>query len=109
MEVVRSMMAAAALWLFIYGGCGGPAVHPRFRCGERRRHDQEPLPLDLNTEVADPDVLKAAPEWQLPLMPAFEQAAAAYEVPLDLLLTLAKIGSGLENRGTIPPSRAATA
>lgn len=61
----------------------------------------EPAPLDLSHGTIDIAVLQAAPEWQQPLMPVFEQAAAASNVPIDLLVTLAKIGSGFENRGDV--------
>ncbi|HPD31199.1 MAG TPA: immunoglobulin domain-containing protein [Phycisphaerae bacterium] len=37
-----------------------------------------------------------------PLMPVFEEAAAEYDVPLDLLLALGKVGSAFEDRGTEP-------
>ena len=45
------------------------------------------------------EALKTAAAWQQPLTPAFEKAAAMYNVPVDLLVTLAKFGSGFENRG----------
>jgi len=37
-----------------------------------------------------------------PLMPVFEEAALDYDVPLDLLLALGKIGSSFEDRGVEP-------
>ena len=40
--------------------------------------------------------------WSYQLGPIFESASAKYQVPLPLLLTLAKFGSGFENRGDAP-------
>jgi len=40
--------------------------------------------------------------WQTSLMPMFESAAAKYNVPLQLLLTLGYYGSSFENRGSQP-------
>ncbi|HOB75110.1 MAG TPA: immunoglobulin domain-containing protein [Phycisphaerae bacterium] len=59
---------------------------------------EDPSPPEIS-QAADPSLLKNSPEWQQPLMPVFEEAAAGYNVPLDLLLTLAKMGSAFENRG----------
>jgi len=44
----------------------------------------------------------SVPTWTVPLVPAFESAAAKYDVPLTLLLTLGSYGSGFENRGSAP-------
>ncbi len=40
--------------------------------------------------------------WPEPLGPIFTEAAARYNVPRELLLTLAWLGSGFENRGDQP-------
>ncbi len=40
--------------------------------------------------------------WTGPLMPIFEKAAKAHDIPLPLLLTLANFGSAFENRGDAP-------
>lgn len=56
-------------------------------------------------EKALPDfvhVMKAKVPWTRPLMPMFERAAAKYDVPLPLLLTLGYFGSAFENRGDAP-------
>ena len=42
---------------------------------------------------------EGVPSSSNPLMPVFEQAAADYRVPLPLLLVLAQMGSGFEDRG----------
>lgn len=40
--------------------------------------------------------------WSEPLNPLFTTAASKYDVPIELLLTLANFGSGFENRGSVP-------
>jgi N-acetyl-anhydromuramyl-L-alanine amidase AmpD len=89
-----ALSCIAVLGLMLCIGCGGQSPIPA-------ADDTAGLvdPASPEARAADAVALKAAPEWQLPLTPAFQEAAAAYEVPLDLLLTLGKIGSGLENRG----------
>ena len=93
-----ALIVAAGFWLAIGVGCGGQPLIP---LGDEATEmvAEDPTPVDLNQDAADPDMLKVAPEWQQPLMPVFEEAAAGYNVPLDLLLTLAKMGSAFENRG----------
>ncbi len=55
------------------------------------------LQEDFGLSAAEPE----AP-WSVSLMPMFESAAAKYNVPLPLLLTLGYYGSGFENRGSAP-------
>ncbi len=43
-----------------------------------------------------------AQPWASPLTPMFESAAAQYNVPIPLLLTLGYYGSAFENRGAAP-------
>lgn len=40
--------------------------------------------------------------WPSPLNPMFAEAANKYNVPIELLFTLANFGSGFENRGSVP-------
>jgi len=58
--------------------------------------------MDASQAPANVDALRAAPEWQQQLTEAFEAAANAHDIPVDLLVTLAKVGSGFENRGNTP-------
>lgn len=101
-----SVLVAGSLLLT---GCGGsPGVTPSGNLSVKSPAvdpaSGEPAHPDLSHdhEHPDPTVLRGAPEWQRPLMPAFEAAAETYDVPLDLLLVLGKLGSGLENRGNVP-------
>lgn len=61
--------------------------------------DEHSAPTEFLYNPADAATLKSATQWQAPLAPVFEQAGAVYSVPVDLLVTLAKVGSGFENRG----------
>ncbi len=55
------------------------------------------LPADLS---ATDNGIRA--QWNRPILPLFEGAAADYHVPLPLLLALGYIGSHFENRGNTP-------
>lgn len=102
-----TLSAIVAIWCLLWFGCGGPPPLPiDLDLGEDvaalEEADPDPAPADLNQDAGDPAVLKAAAEWQAPIAPMFQQAAEYYNVPADLLLTLAKMGSGFENRGQAP-------
>lgn len=102
---VFALVVVAGFWLFLGLACGEnlsiPLI-PGMSDPSSATDEQvaEPLPADPSDASMNIAALQAAPEWQEPLMSAFQQAAAAYNVPLDLLVTLAKAGSGFENRGT---------
>jgi len=92
--------ALAGFWVLLCLGCVGDATDALLNPGpDPEAQQSEAPPSDLTNHDVEIAALKNAPEWQQPLMPAFEQAAAANDVPLDLLLTLGKLGSGFENRG----------
>ena len=55
--------------------------------------------LPMTNRANGPDLHAEA---DLPLMPVFEQAAAEYEIPVELLLVLGEMGSGFEDRGATP-------
>lgn len=44
----------------------------------------------------------AGPSWVEPIRPVFDGAARTYDVPVELLLTLGKLGSAFLDRGTAP-------
>ena len=92
-----AMMVLGGFWLLVCLGCGGNLPDLPFLPDDN--DSAEGAPADLTHGAVPQDVLRAAAPWQQQLMPLFEDAAAAYNVPVDLLVTLAKIGSGFENRG----------
>ncbi|HET6454430.1 MAG TPA: peptidoglycan recognition family protein, partial [Armatimonadota bacterium] len=63
--------------------------------------DEENSPLTLAREGGDPNVSSPLP-MAVELNPVFEAAAKAYDVPVELLLTLGYFGSNFENRGAAP-------
>jgi N-acetyl-anhydromuramyl-L-alanine amidase AmpD len=97
-----ALSCIAGFWLLLCIGCGGQSPIPAEKDSSTTTEQKtDPVPLDLSHDSVDPATLKAAPDWQQPLNPAFQAAAAAYEVPVDLLVTLGKVGSGIENRGSV--------
>lgn len=101
-RTVWTVYGLLGIWLVASIGCGSfmelPGASPDDETVQNIDAVSTPAPADFSkgSEIAS---LQNAAQWQQPLMPAFEQAAAQYNVPIDLLITLAKIGSGLENRG----------
>lgn len=98
-----ALIVAAGFWLSVWFGCGELPLIPGSDAANNAASDaaasDEPTPPDISHDSVEPEALKAAVEWQQPLTPVFKQASETYNVPVDLLVTLAKLGSGIENRG----------
>ena len=64
----------------------------------------EPMPTLAKQSGQGTELFAAAniDPLSVALTPAFEAAAAKYDVPVELLETLAYFGSGFENRGAVP-------
>ncbi len=93
------ILLATGLWL-LSAGCGGDSPLSPLDALSGDADPTESVPV--NSVAEDGDLMRSTPGWSQPLAPLFQQAAAAYGVPEDLLVTLAKAGSGFENRGSTP-------
>ncbi len=95
---ILSLITLFSLWSCL--GCGGPGAALLGTSSDEAPAVDDPgsspVPPDLNKGVAEAQDVST---WQEPLTPVFRRAAAEYDLPMDLLLTLAKVGSGFENRG----------